>query len=184
MSLPSSLQLRVVLLAVLAAIGLAVLLLIRSARDGDAPVRDVGEARSRVERTTRRPAPGASGVTLQPARRLIPTNGLPLALATELAAHPVVVVSLFAPGTPVDRIALTEARAGAAAAGAGFVALNVRNDAQSRPLVLELGVLENPAVLVYRRPKDVLLRIDGYADRETVAQAAANAASTERLGAR
>ncbi len=183
MSLPGSLQLRLVLLAIVAALGLAAFTLTRIAGGEEASAPPAQEPAPRAERPTR-PAASAPRVTLQPARRLIPANGLPLALATELAANPVVVVSLFAPGTPVDSIATAEARAGAAAAGAGFVALNVRNDAETRPLVLELGVLENPAVLVLKRPKDVLLRIDGYADRETVAQAAENAASTKRPDAR
>ena len=37
------------------------------------------------------------------------------------------------------------------------------------------GVLQDPAVLVLRPPGDLIVRIDGFADRDTVAQAAANA---------
>jgi hypothetical protein len=55
------------------------------------------------------------------------------------------------------------------------VALNVFAEAQSRPLLELLGTLENPSVLVYRRPNTLFARIGGFADRETVAQAAANA---------
>ena len=39
------------------------------------------------------------------------------------------------------------------------------------------GVLQDPAVLVLRPPGDLIVRIDGFADRDTVAQAAANASS-------
>ena len=39
------------------------------------------------------------------------------------------------------------------------------------------GVIQDPAVLVLRPPGDLVVRIDGFADRDTVAQAAANAAS-------
>jgi hypothetical protein len=39
-----------------------------------------------------------------------------------------------------------------------------------------LGVLPDPAVLVYRRPGDLVARFDGFADRDTVAQAATNVA--------
>jgi hypothetical protein len=39
----------------------------------------------------------------------------------------------------------------------------------------QLGVLPDPSVLVYRRPGDLVARFDGFADRDTVAQAATNA---------
>ena len=79
---------------------------------------------------------------------------------------------------PVDRISLAEASAGAAASDVGFVPLNVLVQAQAGPLTRTLGVLPDPAVLVYRRPGDIVARFDGFADRDTVAQAAANAALT------
>ena len=87
----------------------------------------------------------------------------------------VVVVGLYDPDSAVDKISLDEARAGAQAAGVGFVALNVFAEAQSRPLVKLLGALENPGVLVYRRPNTLVARFSGFADGDTVAQAAANA---------
>ena len=96
-------------------------------------------------------------------------------LSAALADHRVVVVGLYDPDSAVDRMALDEARAGAKAAGVGFVAVNVRAEAQSRPLVQLLGALENPGILVYRRPDAVFARIGGFVDGETVAQAAANA---------
>ena len=39
------------------------------------------------------------------------------------------------------------------------------------------GVVQDPAVLVLRPPGDLIVRIDGFADRDTVAQAASNAGS-------
>ena len=72
-------------------------------------------------------------------------------------------------------MAMREARAGAAAAGVGFVALNVLNESQSRPLTRQLGVLEDPAVLVYRRPSELVVRFSGFADKQTILQAARNA---------
>jgi hypothetical protein len=102
-------------------------------------------------------------------------SDLPRVLSTALAGHRVVVVGLYDPDSPVDEMALAEARAGAQAAGAGFVALNVFAEAQSRPLLELLGTLESPGVLVYRRPEVLFARIGGFADSETVAQAAANA---------
>jgi hypothetical protein len=102
-------------------------------------------------------------------------DGLPRVLSAALAGNRVVVVGLYDPQAAVDEIALAEARAGALAAGAGFVALNILAEEQSRPLLELLGALENPSVLVYRRPDTLFARIGGFADRETVAQAAANA---------
>lgn len=101
--------------------------------------------------------------------------GLPKVLTAALADHRVVVVGLYDPAAAVDAMALAEARAGASAAGAGFLPLNVFKESQSRPLLELLGALENPSVLVYRRPDALFARIGGFADRETVAQAAANA---------
>lgn len=119
-----------------------------------------------------KPVPVAKPVAVA---KPVDDSGLPRVLSAALARHGVVVVSLYDPEAAVDKIALAEARAGASAAGAGFVALNVFAEAQSRPLVELLGTLENPAVLVYRRPAALFARVGGFADRETVAQAAANA---------
>ncbi len=110
-----------------------------------------------------------------PAAGSVDEDALPKVLSTALVDHRVVVVGLYDPDAPVDGIALAEARAGARAAGAGFVALNVFAEAQSRPLLELLGTLESPGVLVYRRPDALFARIGGFADRETVAQAASNA---------
>jgi hypothetical protein len=103
-------------------------------------------------------------------------DGLPGALSAALARNRVVVVSLYAPDVELDDMAMQEARAGAVEAGAGFVALNVLNESQSRPLTKELGVLEDPAVLVFRRPGELVVRFSGFADKQTVLQAARNAA--------
>ena len=104
-----------------------------------------------------------------------PDNGLPAVLNAALAQNRVVVVGLYDPDSAVDKISLDEARAGAKAAGVGFVAINVFAEAQSRPLVKLLGALENPGVLVYRKPDTLFARFSGFADGDTVAQAAANA---------
>jgi hypothetical protein len=102
-------------------------------------------------------------------------NGLPLVLARTLARHPVTVVALYDPDAAIDQMALAEARAGAVAVNAGFLALNIRHEPQVRPLAQLLGVLETPSVLVYERPNTLFARLRGFSDRETVAQAAANA---------
>jgi hypothetical protein len=100
---------------------------------------------------------------------------LPLVVARALARHPVVVVSLYSPEAKVDRISLAEARAGARRAKVGFVALNVLDRRASEALTRKLGVLSAPAFFLYRRPGELVMRVDGFADRDLVAQAASNA---------
>lgn len=112
-------------------------------------------------------------------------DGMPGSLALELQTHEVVVVALYAPKSSIDAMVLGEARQGAAAAGAGFVALNVTNEKIAAPLtsLLTTGasaadrVLDDPAVLVFQRPRMLFVRLSGYTDRDTVAQAATNAAA-------
>jgi hypothetical protein len=112
-------------------------------------------------------------------------NGMPAALAHALASHAVVVVSLYAPRSSVDAMATDEAKHGAALAGAGFVAFNVADERIVSPLTSLLTgaqtaadrVLDGPAVLVFQRPRTLFVRFNGFADRDTVAQAVANAAS-------
>jgi hypothetical protein len=105
----------------------------------------------------------------------VDARGLPLVLSRALAKHRVTVVALYDPRAAVDEMALAEARAGANDVNAGFVAISVRNEPQIRPLARLLGVLGSPAVLVYERPDTLFVRLDGFTDRQTVAQAAANA---------
>lgn len=104
--------------------------------------------------------------------------GLPLPIARAFAQHPVVVVSLYNPYSQVDGISFAEARAGAQLAGVGFVPLNVLSQAQVGKLTEQLGLLPNPGVLIYVRPSTLAAKISGFADKETVAQAAHNAAAS------
>jgi hypothetical protein len=102
--------------------------------------------------------------------------GLPAPVATALGQHQTVVVSLYNPYSQVDGIAFAEARAGATLAGSGFVPLNVLSKAQVGKLTEQLGLLPDPGLLVYVRPATLVVKISGFADKETVAQAAQNAA--------
>jgi hypothetical protein len=102
--------------------------------------------------------------------------GLPAPLAEALGQHDTVVVSLYDPYSQVDGISFAEARAGAALAGVGFVPLNVLSQAQVGKLTAQLGLLPDPGLLVYVRPARLAIKISGFADKETVAQAAQNAA--------
>jgi hypothetical protein len=109
------------------------------------------------------------------AKPAVAENGLPAALAAALPRNKIVVVSLFAPNVELDDMAMREARAGASDAGVGFVVVNVLDERQSRPLTKLLGVLEDPAVLIYRSPSELVMRFSGFADKQTVSQAARNA---------
>jgi hypothetical protein len=112
-------------------------------------------------------------------------NGMPSALALALRSRSVVVVSLYTPDSSVDSMATDEARNGALAAHVGFVAFNVADEKVVSPLSSLLTgaptpadrVLDGPAVLVFVRPNRLFVRFNGFADRDTVAQAAANAAT-------
>jgi hypothetical protein len=104
--------------------------------------------------------------------------GLPLPIARAFGQHAVVVVSLYNPYSQVDGISFAEARAGAQLAGVGFVPLNVLSQAQVGKLTEQLGLLPNPGVLIYVRPSTLAAKISGFADKETVAQAAHNAAAS------
>ena len=136
-------------------------------------------AKAKAAPATTRSAPAK--VAAKPARGAerkapVAAAGLSQALSAALAANPTVVAVVFNPQANVDAIAFAEARAGAALAGAGFVGLSVLSRADVAKLTEELGVLPDPAVLVFTRPATLSARIDGFADKETVAQAAQNAA--------
>src|SRR5207244_12416349 len=91
------------------------------------------------------------------------------------------------PRSSVDQVALGEAREGAGSAGAGFVALNVADEKVAAPLTSLLTggataadrVLDDPAVLVFQAPRTLFVRLNGFNDRETVAQAASNAGAVK-----
>jgi hypothetical protein len=102
---------------------------------------------------------------------------LPQPLKWALAHHKVVVVSLYNPSSDVDAISVAEAHAGAIDAGAGFLLVSVLDNKVAGILTALLpggGLLPDPGVLVYRAPGDIAVRLDGFADRASVAQAATN----------
>ena len=143
------------------------------------------------------PAKKATAVKAKPAVKAAPRpkahapaviNGMPSALALALRAHPVVVVSLYTPDSSVDSMATAEAKHGAESAHVGFVAFDVADNKIVSPLSALLTgaptpadrVLDGPAVLVFQRPNTLFVRFNGFADRDTVAQAAANAVTLAR----
>ena len=108
---------------------------------------------------------------------VVPPSGFPVVVDKALRQHEVVVVSLVVPGARVDELAAAEAEAGAKLGGAGFLALNVLDEGVGRSLLAKLDPGQDPSVLVVTRSGEVAVELAGFADRETVAQAAASASS-------
>ena len=104
-------------------------------------------------------------------------SGLPVAIDRALGRHELVVVSLVLPGARVDELAAAEAQAGAKLSGAGYLALNVLNEDVAHALLTKLGVVDDPSLLLVKRGGEVVLQLNGFVDRATVAQAAANASA-------
>jgi hypothetical protein len=98
-------------------------------------------------------------------------------LARKLKRHRVVVAVLYTPDSAVDQLTVAEARAGAGDVNAGFVAIDVTTDTRSIALLASrYDVRDAPAVMVFARWQGAVNILKGYADRETIAQAAENAA--------
>jgi hypothetical protein len=105
------------------------------------------------------------------ATRIRPTGGLEWALLTE----PVVVVVFYTPDAVQDALTILEARAASLATRSGFIAVDVTREQQVQSLAVGYEVLESPSVLVFTRGPKLEARLDGFVDRETVAQAVENA---------
>jgi hypothetical protein len=103
-------------------------------------------------------------------------NQLPLAIRKALVHNRVVVVMLYDPTAKIDGAALAEAKAGAKLGKGAFVPIDVRRKSVDS-LNARYGAVHDPAVLVLNRPGSLVVRIDGFADKDTVAQAALNAAA-------
>jgi hypothetical protein len=103
-------------------------------------------------------------------------NELPLAVRKALVHNRVVVVMLYDPTAKIDGAALAEAKAGAKLGKGAFVPIDVRRKSVDS-LNARYGAVHDPAVLVLSRPGSLVVRIDGFADKDTVAQAALNAAA-------
>ena len=191
MTRPFSPRVRMFLLVIVlafAAVGAGLMVLGRRQSESDAaPGRPISPAAPLKRPAAVRPAvktpavktpalkSPAARARLRAAKAAI-ANQLPAAIRRALAANQVVVVALFDPHAKIDDTALREAEAGAALTGTTFVSVDVTQDA-IESLNTRYGVIQDPAVLVLKPPGDLVVRIDGFADRDTVAQAAANAAS-------
>ena len=103
--------------------------------------------------------------------------GLPPSVAVGLALRPVTVVALTSLTDSVAGLSMHEAEAGAALAGASFVAIGVDRDGGDASLLTAvLGKLPvAPATLVYVRPAKLYVLLPGFNDRTVVQQAAHSA---------
>ena len=146
-------------------------------------------ANARVKNVTPAPPPAAAKPKVaaakpkpvaKPAKKSVSAvarNGLPTSIMRALAANDVVVVSLYGGDWKIDPLAHDEAAAGARAAEAGFVGLDVtKAGAAAEALMLKYDtIFHAPAILIFRRGGELALQLDGFRDRDTVAQAATNA---------
>ena len=101
-------------------------------------------------------------------------SGFPAKIDHALRYSRVVVVSVSMPGGAVDAVVRREARAGAKASRAGFVAISAANERAVSGLVAKTGVLPAPAVVIVKRP-GVVTTTFSVTDAGTVAQAVAQA---------
>jgi hypothetical protein len=179
-------QMRVVaLVGLLAAVALAggMLFLARSQAATSGSDLSASELSQALTPVTKPPAAPAATPTRKPAttrppakpRPLVDANGVPTAIVDALRRSPAAVVALTARGSQIDRVTLAEAKAAAGAAGVPYVEIDVLNAELGRAIARTFGVVEPPATLIYQRPTALYLKLDGYADSATIAQAAENA---------
>jgi hypothetical protein len=177
------------LVALIAALGGAAMLTLQRKHGAAAPV--VAATPSTAATASRPSAPAKTtkpARAAKPARRtpapVVAANGLPTTLADALHSHKIVVVSVFDPQSSTDAISYAEAKAGAGEAGAGFVGVSVLDNRVAGALTSVLpggGLLPEPGVLIYRRPGTLVQLLNGFADRDVVAQAAAASATAPAL---
>jgi hypothetical protein len=134
-----------------------------AAKKTAAPAKPTPAATKPAEKTKTHP-----GVKLE--------KGTPTTIAGQLALHQVVVVLIYNPEAKVDEYSVLDTKLGAKEAGAGFLAVNVLDQKQASPFTTAYGVIQDPSVLFFKRPGKLALKLVGYADHDTIAQAARNAA--------
>ena len=130
-----------------------------------------------------RQSPAAPPAATKPGAPVI-SSTVPPALAASLIDHEVIVVEIFNPGQPgapvIDDLeAHKEAKAGAKLAGAGFVSVDVRNEAEMQLVGALVTVSSDPYLFIVDRAGKVLFQRGGYLDADAIAQATANALAGE-----
>jgi hypothetical protein len=94
-----------------------------------------------------------------------------------LSKNAVLVAIFYSRDSQLDDLATREARAGAQEAGAGFIAIDVLDEEAARAILGEgATVRDTPTVMVFTGTVDPVSELYGFTDRDTVAQAADNAA--------
>jgi hypothetical protein len=127
-------------------------------------------------------APSAAPASAPPpARSAAPrpaatTAGATTTIASALSRHRVAVVLLYDPEARVDWLSLGEAQLGAERAHAAFLRVDVMKQRQAEPFAKAFGVVQVPTLLFFARPGRLVQKVVGFADQDTVAQAAFNAA--------
>ena len=120
-----------------------------------------------------KPKPVTHAAAPKPA---VTTGGAPTTIASVLRRHRVAVVLVYDPQAKIDRFSLGETLLGAERAHAGFLRVSVLKQREVLPFAKTYGMLQVPAVLFFARPGKLVQKLVGYADQDTVAQAALNAA--------
>jgi hypothetical protein len=142
------------------------------AKSVPAPVRKHSAAPSKKAAAKVRPAVKAEArPVVRPKPKVTLDRNLPNVLLSALRSNDIVIAAMFNPKARDDQIAVAEAQAGAHDAGVGFVGLNVLDQGDVALITRTYGIVGDPAVLVFRRPGVVIARLNGFADRVTVAQA-------------
>jgi hypothetical protein len=122
-----------------------------------------------------RPAKHKAVTQAEKPKPAVTNDGAPMTIASVLRHHKVAVVLLYDPESKIHALSLGEAQLGAAHAHAGFLRVNVLKQRQVEPFAKTYGILQLPAVLFFTRPGQLVQKLVGFADQETVAQAALNA---------
>jgi hypothetical protein len=169
-------------------VGIAGMLMLRTMGPSDEPVAIPAPVAKTPAQTPATPKPAAAKAVAKPAPKpaakpapavnapVVPATGFPKVVDAALRKNPIVVLSLVVPGARVDELAAAEAAAGAKLGGAGFLALNVLDEGVARALLTKIESVQDPSVLLVKRSGEIAQQLTGFVDRETVAQAAANAA--------
>jgi hypothetical protein len=158
-------------------VGLAAFLFLVGRGEGDTATTDEPLATPTTATTPAKPStpsPATPRRATPPRAAALPPSGFPVPVHRALRRNPLVVVVVYTPGAAVDSVVRAEASAGARASRAGLVQMSALSERLVQPLVAKTGVLPSPAVVVLRRPGVVAAKL-GVTDRETVAQAVAQA---------
>jgi hypothetical protein len=114
----------------------------------------------------------------EPAAETTAAEANPVATRIDAAladGGPIVVLAQMPSGV-VDALAVREARAGADAADATFIAFDVSAEAIARGVLTELGIAATPSLAVVTKKDAQPTNLwNGYVDRDVVAQAVENA---------